>query len=633
MTNAPAFQPVSSRIRRPWGAVIACTWVILLTACVAPARVSTPAKQDPGLAPPLMPEAASGRHLKSGRLLQKQGVAAAHPLAAQAGAEILQQGGNALDAAIAAQAVLSLVEPQSSGIGGGGLLMLWDGRQVTAWDGRETAPAAADERLFLRPDGQVMGWQEAVVGGRSVGVPGLLSMLEQAHRRHGRLAWPRLFAPAVALAEQGFPVGARMHRLLSQEQALRQDAQARAYFYGPAGEPWPVGHSLRNPALAAVLRRIAQEGASALMSGPVAADMVQRVRGHARNPGLLAESDLAAYQPVQRQAICTDWRTRWRICGFPPPASGHLTLMQILGMMPPQTADTAMVDGQAGPDWLHRYLERSRLAFADRAQYIADPAFVAAPGGDWLSLLDPAYLAQRAALLGERSMGVAPAGQPAAVRTAMAPQAEQPEYGTSHISVVDAQGHAVALTSTIEAGFGARIMSDGGTGLAGGFLLNNELTDFALRPRDAEGRPVANRVEPGKRPRSSMSPSLVFDRRTGQFWMTLGAPGGAGIIHFVAKTLLAFEDWGMGLQEAIDLANFGNFNGTASVLEQGLFPATTLAGLRARGHTVQEIELTSGLQGIVRLDKAHAVNGQRPAHVPRWMGAADPRREGEVRGE
>jgi len=571
---------------------------------------------------PVMPEAASGWQDKPGWSNAHQAVAAAHPLAAAAGLEMLKSGGSALDAGIAVQLVLSLVEPQSSGIGGGAFLMYWDGQSVSAIDGRETAPAAADERLFLLPDGKPMGYRQAVVGGRSVGTPGLLRMLEQAHARFGKLPWARLFEPAIRLCEQGYPLSARSVKLLQGDTALRQDPQAAAYFYDAQGQLLPAGHLLRNPALAAVYRRVAQGGADAFLTGPVAQDIVRRVRGHASNPGLLSEADLAAYRPIFRQPLCTDWRAQssapWQICGFGPPSSGHLTLMQILGMLPQQDAAQALSQGLPGAAWLHRYAEASNLAYADRAKYIADPDFVPAPGGDWRSLLASDYLRQRAALIGPRSQGEVAAGQPGPLRLSWAPQAEQPEYGTSHISIIDAGGHALAMTTSIEAGFGARIMSDGGTGLAGGFLLNNQLTDFALQPRDAQGLPVANRVEPGKRPRSSMSPTLVFDRTSGRLLMSLGAPGGPAIIHYVAKTLLASHDWRMDAQQAVALPNFGAFNGPL-LLERGFFPASTVSELQGLGHRVIQTDLPSGLQAIER-------------RGPGWFGAADPRRDGVVQG-
>ena len=318
---------------------------------------------------PAQPEIAGGGRAKPGWRFQRQAVAAAHPLAADAGAQVLRDGGSAVDAAVAVQMVLALVEPQSSGLGGGAFLMLWDGQSVQAWDGRETAPAAADERLFLRADGQPMRPAQAMVGGRAVGVPGVLRLLEAVHQRQGQLPWARLLAPAIALAETGFPMGERLHTQLLAERALRSDPQAGPYFYRPDGQPHPVGQRLRNPALAALLRRIAAEGSSAFYTGPAAADMVRRVQGHATNPGRLALADLAGYRPLQRAALCTDWAPHWRVCGMPPPSSGHLALMQTLGVLAllPQAAPVRPPAGEApGADWLHAYSEAARLAYADR---------------------------------------------------------------------------------------------------------------------------------------------------------------------------------------------------------------------------------------------------------------------------
>ncbi len=600
-----------------FGGPLALLAALLLSACASP---PPPPAAASAATLPVMPEGASGFTTKPGWSMSRFAVAAANPLATAAGFEVLQAGGTAVDAAVAVQMVLTLVEPQSSGIGGGAFLMHWDGRSVQAWDGRETAPAAADEGLFLDADGKPMRFQQAVVGGRSVGVPGAVRMLEDAHRQHGRLPWARLLQPAITLAEDGFEMSPRLHIQLQGDSALRADAQARAYFYQADGQPQAVGHRLRNPALAAVLRRIAVEGSAGLHQGPVAADIVRRVRGHASNPGRLSEADLAGYTALQRAPICTDWWVIYRVCGMPPPSSGHITLMQILGLLAQLPASAAPLrDGVPGADWLHRYAEASRLAFADRALYLADPAFVSPPGGAWTRLLDDAYLRQRAALIGERSMGTARAGTPGAQATGLAPQPEQPEYGTSHISIVDGEGHALAMTTTIEAVFGARLMADGGSGLAGGFLLNNQLTDFSLAPADAQGRPIANRVQPGKRPRSSMSPTLVFDSRDGRLLMTLGSPGGPAIIHFTAKTLLGTLAWGLDAQRAIDLPNFANFNGP-TLLEAGRFPVVTVAALKARGHNVVEADLTSGLQAL-----------QRTAGG--WFGGADPRREGVVMGQ
>ena len=549
------------------------------------------------------------------------GVAAAHPLAADAGLAVLRAGGSAVDAAVAVQAVLTLVEPQSSGIGGGAFLLHFDGQAVSAWDGRETAPAAAGDRAFVGADGEASPLSEAVFGGRAVGTPGVLRMLQAAHRQQGRRPWAELFAPAIALADNGFPIGQRLHTLLTDDPLLRRDPQARAYFYQADGSPHRVGHVLRNPALAAVLRAVAQQGADALHSGPIAQDMVARVRGHAV-PGALSLADLAAYAPLQRTPQCADWRA-WRVCGMGPPSSGHTVLMQVLGMLDataPGLAPTVDVTlGVPGAQWLHAYAEASRLAWADRALYLADPAFVPAPAGDWASLLAPAYLQQRAALITGQRMATVQAGEPGGQRSAFAAMADQAEHGTSHLSIVDASGHAVAMTSSVESAFGARVMADGSSGLPGGYLLNNQLTDFSFLPTDAQGRPVANRLQPGKRPLSSMLPTLVFDRADGRLRMVVGSPGGPLAPHFVAKVILGTLAWDLDVQRAADLPNFVQLGGPV-LLEPRRFADGTVQALRERGHSVVLLPMASGVHAIER--KAGG-----------WFGAADPRREGVVRGE
>ena len=572
---------------------------------------------------PRQPEAATGWTAKPGWATRHSAVAAANPLATQAGWTMLQEGGSAIDAAVAVQMVLALVEPQSSGLGGGAFLLHFDGKTTQAYDGRETAPAAADSRLFLDADGKPLAFRAAIAGGRAVGTPGAVRMLEMAQRAHGRLPWARLFAPAIALAEAGFPVSPRLHGLLRAEQQLAQDPVAAAYFYDAQGKPWPVGHVLKNPELAAVLRRIATEGSQALHEGEVAQAIVAKVRGHSSNPGHLSLADLASYRALQREPLCFDWQPAaqaLRICGMPPPGSATIAIGQILGVLARTPASSLpLQDGLPGAPWLHLYAEASRLAYADRAQYVADPAFVQPPAGGWAGLLSPDYLAQRASLVGPQRAPQMPAGRPGGTALAYAPMPEQPEQGTSHISVVDARGHALAMTSTIEDAFGARQMVNRGKGLAGGFLLNNELSDFSFVPEAADGKPVANRVEPGKRPRSSMAPTLVFERGSGRLLMSLGSPGGAMIIHYAAKALVGNLQWGLDMQRAIDLPNFGQMEGPL-LLEAKRFPPATLQGLRANGHSVQEVPLTSGLQGI--------------AAVPGGLfSGADPRREGIVLGD
>ncbi len=576
---------------------------LLLAACAtSPERRSAP-EATSGFRAGLQTATAS-RHM----------AAAANPLAAEAGREILRAGGSALDATIAMQMVLTLVEPQSSGIGGGAFLLHFDGRAVQAFDGRETAPLAADENLFMA-DGKPMDFYAAVVGGRSVGAPGVLRVLELAHRQHGRLPWARLFDPAIRLADNGFPVSPRLHTLLKEEKYLSRDAAARAYFYDAGGAPKAVGTVLRNPELAATLRAVAAGGADAFYRGEIAADIVRAVQAHP-NRGRLAAADLAGYQAKERSAVCTDYK-RWRICGMPPPSSGGVAVAQMLGIfsarniavVPPVESDGGL---QPQVDAVHLFSEAGRLAFADRNVYVADPDFIAV---DWMALTNPRYLADRAKLVGPRSMGRAEAGVPAGYPLAWAADPGQRE-ATSHLSAVDGFGNAVAMTTSIEDGFGARLM-------VRGFLLNNQLTDFSFAPSD-RGLPIANRVQPGKRPRSSMAPTLVFDRASGELLGTLGSPGGSQIIGYVARTLVALLDWNLDIQQAIAMPNFGSRNGPTEV-EQGRFGRDVVEGLQARGHEVREIPMTSGLQGIVRV--------RLPDGAKAWAGGADPRREGVALGD
>ncbi len=601
-------------------ALSALATAALLAGCAS----SSHFRYTPPPAAPITPEGGSGWTDKPGWATEKFAVAAANPLATDAGYQVLKAGGNAIDAAVAVQMVLSLVEPQSSGIGGGAFLLHSSGRELVAWDGRETAPAAATEKLFIGADGKPMPFYDGVVGGRSVGVPGTVRMLEQAHRAHGRLPWAQLIQPAIQLAEQGFQVSPRLATMLANEKHLIKDPVAAKYFYDAAGKPWPVGHVLKNPELAEVLRGIAARGSAALLQGPLAQAIVDKVTRHA-NPGKLTLADLANYQPKRRAPLCHDLAAAGKtveVCGFPPPSSGAIAVGQILGILAQTPAAAMKLDGAGLPtaDWLHYYTEAARLAFADRAQYVADPDFVQPPAGSWMSLLDPAYLKSRAALIGAQSLKVAQPGQPGAVKTSFAPMPEQPEYGTSHISIVDAHGNALAMTTTIEDAFGARQMVKG-------FLLNNELTDFSFAPTGADGQPIANRVQPGKRPRSSMAPTLVFEKNAdgsrGPLLMSGGSPGGALIIHYTAKTLHGVLNWGLTPQQAINLPNFGSTNGP-SLLEEKKFPPATVEALRTRGAEVREMNMTSGLQAITRAN----VHGK-----PMWLGGADPRREGVVLGD
>ena len=576
--------------------------------------------------PRATPEGAGRWQDQPAQHFASRAVVTAHPLATEAGWRMLRQGGNAVDAAIAAQLVLTLVEPQSSGLGGGGFMLVSHNAEVVALDGRETAPLEVDERLFLRPDGTPMPWSQAAVGGRAVGTPGLLRLLELAHRQQGRLRWQRLVQPAIRLAEQGFAISPRLHQALTEQAAsLRLDPAASGYFYDAEGQPWPVGHRLRNPALAKTLRSIARSGADALYRGPLAQELVRRVREHPSNPGHLSLDDLARYTAVTRPALCLPQTFASRtvqVCGMPPPSSGGLAIGQILGLLERSPLFQALPPAAQAWDitWTHVFTEANRLAYADRAAYVADPAFVSPPGGDWRTLVAPAYLAERARLLPSSaqvpSLRTAPAGQPTGQRSAWAPMPDQPEQGTTHLSVVDGRGQAVSLTSSIESSLGARMM-------VGGFVLNNQLTDFSFTPRDAQGLPVANRVEPGKRPRSSMSPTLVLDADGRQVLMVLGSPGGSLIIPYVAQTLLGLLQGRLSPQEAVSLPHVASLNGP-TLVEAGRFSPPWLEHLQSLGAEVHAMPMPSGLHLLVNLGTAAQ---------PRWATGIDPRREGAAAGD
>jgi gamma-glutamyltranspeptidase/glutathione hydrolase len=536
-------------------------------------------------------------------------VAAANPLAVEAGYRMLRRGGSAVDAAIAVQLVLNLVEPQSSGIGGGAFMLVHDARTRTlvAYDGRETAPGAARPDRFLDADGKPMRFMQAVVGGRSVGVPGVVALLAAAHRAHGRLPWRELFAPAIALAERGFPVSPRLAALIASERDHFVQERVRAYFLEPDGSPRAAGTTLRNPAFARTLRTLAEHGADAFYRGPVARDVVATADGFAANPGDLTLGDLAGYRALVRRPVCAAYRV-YKVCGMPPP-SGGTTVLQVLGIL--ETWDVAAMGAESL--WsVHFASEAERLAFADRAAFIADPAYVPPPAG----LLDRDYLRERAALVRtDASLGQAPAGappEPRAARKAARGVHEALELpATSHLSIVDEAGNAVAMTTSIEWAFGSHLMTEGG------FLLNNELTDFSFAPEVA-GAPVANRVEAGKRPRSAMAPTIVYDAR-GRVFMVAGSAGGPAIINHVVKALLGVLDWKLDPQAAIALPNFGSRNGPTE-LEAGTSLTELAPRLRALGHTVVLRPDPSGVQAIVRTKSG-------------WIGGADPRREGVAMGD
>lgn len=529
-------------------------------------------------------------------------VAAAHPLAVEAGARVLEQGGSAADAMIAVQAVLGLVEPQSSGLGGGAFLVWYDAATgaLTTLDGRETAPRDATPTLFLGPDGEPMKFMEAVVGGRSVGTPGTPALLEEAHRRWGLMNWAGLFDDPIRLAELGFTVSPRLAELVAAEgEALRGDPATSAYFF-PGGQPVAAGQVLTNQPYADTLRVLARQGADGFYRGPIAESIAATVRGATGNPGLLSTADLAAYRVIERPAVCVEYRAH-DICGMGPPSSGGLTVGQILGML--GGYDLAALGAESPESW--RLIgDASRLAFADRERYMADPDHVPVPTA---GLVDPAYLAERGKLLaGDDSLPEVTAGAPGWTHAALWGQDESLELpSTTHISIVDSHGNALSMTTTIENGFGARLMT-------GGFLLNNELTDFSFRTHDDAGAVIANALAPGKRPRSSMAPTIVM--KDGKPAMVVGSPGGSRIIGYVARTIIAQLDWGMDPQQAVAAPNILNRFGKMEV-EPGRAPELA-AELATLGFEIdEESAQTSGLQSIVITPDG-------------LQGGADPRREG-----
>jgi gamma-glutamyltranspeptidase/glutathione hydrolase len=513
-------------------------------------------------------------------------VSAAHPLAAEAGYQVLKRGGSAVDAAVAVQMALGLAEPQASGIGGGAFVLYWDekAKVLYTYDGRETAPAKARRDRFLKPDGTPMALREAIPGGRSVGTPGVLRALELAHRKHGKLPWTTLFEPAIAMAEAGFPMTERLYGWLERIEGFREDASARALFYTEDGKPKPVGSPVVNADYAATLRLLAKGGADAFYRGPIAADIVRAVRSHPV-AGDLSEEDLAAYQAFEREPVCGPYR-EVRVCSMGPPSSGGIAVLQILGVLERTPFAQSPPESESA---LHFFAEARRLAFADRAKYLGDPDFVTVPVS---GLLKKSYLDRRAALVGNKAMPLPQAGD-----------TEAP--GTSHVSIVDAEGNVVSMTTTIEAAFGSRIM-------VRGFVLNNELTDFDFVPGSA------NEVAPRKRPRSSMAPAIVFEAG-GPVRIVIGSAGGPYIIGDVAKALIGMLDWKLDVQSAIELPNFGG-RGDAIEIEAGPAYEGLAAAERARGHEVRPREFPSGLHGIERFDQG-------------WRGGADPRREGAVRGD
>ena len=627
--------------------------VLVLAGCGAPPAAppraapcesvpnGTPTPKTPEAAEPekrdiaTAPEVATGYRsdmvaVRTGRFA----VATANPLATQAACRVLLGGGTAADAVVAAQAVLGLVEPQSSGIGGGGFLLYYDAHsgRVQAYDGRETAPAGATENYlrWVSESDRTEPRPDTRASGRSVGVPGVLRMLADVHAEHGQTPWRDLLAPATTLADDGFAISPRLAAAIAKDAGnLAVDPDAAAYFLNPDRSPKAVGSFLTNPAYAKTLGAVAADP-RAFYTGSIAAGIVEAVgdTSGGRTPGAMTVADLANYRSVEREPVCVSYRDK-QVCGMPPPSSGGIAIAQILGVL--GTFDLAQyrptdIDRNGGRptvQGVHLVSEAERLAYADRDRYLADTDFVALPGGSPQALLAGDYLAGRAALISATSsMGTAEPGHLEPPRIVAPPP---PEHGTSHISVVDAQGNAASFTTSIEAAFGSFHMVDG-------FLLNNELTDFAADPVGPDGAPVANRLQPGKRPRSSMAPTLVFeqgpDGARGRLYAVVGSPGGGTIIQYVTKTLVGMLDWGLDPQQAVSMVDFGAANSPKTNVG-GEHPAidTTadgaddplVTGLRNLGHEVNLADQSSGLSALVRTESG-------------WIGGADPRREGEVMG-
>jgi len=540
---------------------------------------------------------------KAGQTLARHHmIAAANPLAAQAGLAMLRQGGSAVDAAIAAQMVLTLVEPESSGIGGGAFMLLWDPakKKITSFDGRETAPASASPGMFLDAYGRPLAHMDAIPGGLSVGVPGILAMLELAHKKYGKLPWASLFAPAITLAEKGVPITNKLAGELREFPQIAAMPDVKRYFTKPDGTLVKAGDTLRNPELAATFRLIAKGGARAFYSGEIAKAIVDKVRQAPLNPGGMTLNDLASYRAVERVPVCGDYRQA-KVCSMGPPSSGGIAVLQILAMLQ-RFKPAALQPGTVSE--IHLFSQASRLAFADRSVFVGDPAFVRVPVR---GLLDRRYLQQRSLLIEPaRDMGQAAPGTLAPY----APERGKERQGTSHMSIVDDAGQVVSMTTTVEFILGSEMM-------AKGFFLNNELTDFSFLP-EHDGKPVANAAAPGKRPMSAMAPTIVFDH--GRFWIALGSPGGPAIIPYVGETLVAMIDGGLDPGKAVSLPHSIEMNGPL-LLEKDTKLSALAPSLAAMGYDVQPATMEmSGLHIIERTKEGYA-------------GAADPRREGVALGD
>jgi len=538
---------------------------------------------------------------------KKHMIAAANPHAAKAGLEMMRAGGSAVDAAIATQLVLGLVEPESSGIGGGAFMLVYDPKtkQTTSFDGREMAPASATPTMFLDANGAPRTKPDAIPGGLSVGIPGVIKMLWLAHQKYGKLPWAKLFEPAIKLSDDGFPVGPKLARTIKNFTRGANMPDIKAHFYHPDGTPLAEGEIYKSPDYAATLRKIAKEGPDGFYKGEIAQAIVDKVQQAPRQQGGMTLADLENYQAKERAPVCGDYR-EYRLCSMGPPSSGGVAVLQILGMLQrfkPAELTPNTVSGA------HLFAQASRLAYADRAQYLADPAFVDVPVK---GLLDKGYLAGRAALIDPaHDMGTAVAGNPPQKHAALSPQVSPVLHGTSHMTIVDGNGEVVAMTTSVESVFGAEIMTKG-------FMLNNTLTDFSFQPV-REGKPVANAPAAGKLPLSAMSPTIVFDKN-GSFLVSVGSPGGPAIINYVSQILVGMLDAKMTVKDAIAMPHEINMNGT-TLLEQSPNSDALAAQLRAMGHTVTIPRIEgSGLHGIQKVKGG-------------FVGAADPRRDGIALGD
>ena len=541
---------------------------------------------------------------------KKYMVSAANPLAVEAGVKILEVGGNAVDAAIATQMVLNVVEPQSSGIGGGGFMLYYDAKskEIHVFDGRETAPKAADEKLFLDAAGKPLEFMTAVQGGLSVGTPGLLKMLDYAHKNYGKQPWANLFGEAIRISKNGFPFSPRLHDHLKTITHIHAFPESMKPYRTESGELKKVGDYIVNTELSNTFSIIAEQGIKPFYEGELAEDIADAVAHSPIHPGKLAYADLKAYQMKERKVVCAPFR-HYKVCSMPPPSSGGITVLQILGILEDLTEDISLLKPTSAQA-IHYVTEASRLAYADRNRYLADPDFEDVPAK---GLLDDGYIRSRAQLISPgKAMPEATPGVPGqnGKKAASIPvDTERPS--TTHISVIDAQGNAVSMTTSIEYGFGSGLS-------VRGFLLNNQLTDFSFEPKLPDGTPHPNRVEAGKRPRSSMSPTLVFDEKS-NLLMAIGSPGGGRIIEYVTQTLLGVLAWNLDVQQAINLPHYLNMNGPTE-LEAGTELEALKPEIEKRGGEVVVQEIPSGLHGIMR------VNGA-------LLGGADPRREGVALGK